>query len=326
MTELSARLNESSTQWVSSPIKDWSPGWKDNYQAWLQPSLDLVGDTTWGGTIRDLVQLPVEDPSLWANRLIELPGGHCAVTGIRFRNRDISKPFVDIIATTASPDAAGFELLGQVLAKYRDFQPLCLRLNVPELNDALRITETSPTNIGSAHPDLLILARPVTELLAEQLAPAYQAVSLRPCPPSAAAARTFEIYNELEASRPQLREWAVPADAQSLEGAASEDLLFEILVDGNPSGVIAAERTNAYGFTGFCMQEIAIDSSHRGRGIGVAALQHLLRKLPANEHDVLWGHIHPDNLPSLRNAQASGRQIVSAHIWFTPPGYSGMNN
>lgn len=311
-------------RWVSDEIKQWSPAWRENHARWLETDLALVGETAWGAQIRDLVKLPVPDPLLWANRLIELANGHWAIAGIRFRGRDVEKPFVDIIATSLPPEATGIEALAEVLPHFEEFAPLCLRVNLPESTLPAAELAAAEDFHGDAESDLLIVASPVDEMKKHPLAPLFDTTALVPVSVQGAAQLTAEIYGELAASRPRLREWATPADAQSLEEAAEQGLLFEIHVGGKTAGIVAAERQDAYGFAGFCMQEIALNAAHRGRGIGVAALQHLVRMLDAEPHDLLWGHIHPNNIPSLRNAQASGRKIVTSHAWITPTGYPGM--
>ncbi|MGO1414946.1 MAG: hypothetical protein ACTHVH_10420 [Microbacterium gubbeenense] len=309
-------------RWIAPQIKEWSPAWREHLAGWLDPSIELVGDAAWGAQYRDMVQLPVPDPLAWANRRIPLADGRWAIAGIRFRGQDIEKPFVDIIATSLAPDSAGVAALGEVLPHFSDFAPLCLRVNLPDPDQALRALAAS--DAVHATPDLLIVARPVAEMLELPLDDRYDDVTIAPCDPAFAAERVAAIYEELTPSRPKLAQWATPADADSLEDAAEQGLLFDVRVDAASAGIVAAERDDSYGLAGFCMQEVAIDHAHRGQRVGVAALQRLARELPSNADDVLWGHIHPDNVPSLRNAQESGRKVVTAHVWVTPAGYGGM--
>lgn len=101
--------------------------------------------------------------------------------------------------------------------------------------------------------------------------------------------------------------------------------MFEIRIDGAPSGIVADAREDAYGFRGYNIREICLDVTHRGKRFGPHILQHLAHKLPsANPDCVLWGHIHPANTPSLRNALSIGREIAGRHVWLTPDGYPGM--
>ncbi|MGM7677837.1 hypothetical protein [Microbacterium sp. A94] len=324
MTTPAVDAIEAAARWTSSQIKEWSPRWRENLTGWLEPSLTLVGDAEWGGQFRDMVQLPIQDPLAWANRRVELADGHWAIVGIRFRGQDIEKPFVDVLATSLAPSPEGIAALSAVLPHFDDFSPLCFRVNLPSLDERFLALADTAVDAGHATSDLLIVARPVVEMLDQPLAQRYDDVTLERCDPERAAQRVAAVYAELTPSRPQLHQWATPADVDALADAAEEGLLFDILVGGTSAGIVAAAREDAYGFTGFCMQEIVIDSAHRGQRIGIAALQRLCRKVPANPNDLLWGHIHPDNVPSLRNAQESGRKVVTAHVWVTPSGYSGM--
>jgi L-amino acid N-acyltransferase YncA len=119
--------------------------------------------------------------------------------------------------------------------------------------------------------------------------------------------------------------WANPEDAGSLAECAEEGLLFEVLVDDAPAGVVASVRYDAHGMAGFSVQELCLDGAHRGRHVAAAALQRLVDELPARDDDVLWGTIHPENVPSLRNALSVGRVIVGGYVWVTPIALPGMD-
>jgi L-amino acid N-acyltransferase YncA len=320
-TMINAEVLTALKAWSPEQLASWSPTWREELTRWAAPSLALVGDTTWGGAVRDAVQLPVADPLLWANRRISLRSGGWAIAGIRFRGRDIEKPFVDIIATSATPDYLGIAELGDVLAHFEAFAPLCLRVHLP--GDARGAAAPAGPSFASV-PDQLVVAGPVAQMTKQARSPRFDSVQLVRAVPADAAARVAEIYDEVRRSNPRLDEWATPSSGDSLADADEEALLFDIVVEGRIAGVVAATRDNAYGFTGFTVEEIALDSAHRRRGYGLAVLQHLAQRLPVDASDVLWGHIHPDNAPSLRNALASGRTVVSSLVWVTPDGYPGM--
>lgn len=307
--------------WSPAELPSWNPAWREELARWAEPSLALVGDAAWGGAVRDAVQLPVADPLLWANRRLSLSSGGWAVTGIRFRGRDVTKPFVDVIATSVTPDAAGIAELAEVLVHHEAFAPRCLRVHLP--GDARGAGALAGAPFASA-PDQLVVAGSVTAVNARPRTARSSAVELVRSTPEAAAARVAGIYAEVQRSRPDIDEWATPASADDLADADDEGLLFDVVVQGRTAGVVAAARDDAYGFTGFGVEEIALDAEHRRRGYGPAVLQHLAQRLPAGAPDVLWGHVHPDNTPSLRNALASGRTVVSSLVWVTPTGWPGM--
>lgn len=321
---VSPEVLDAAERWTSSRISACATDLRSNLQAWLAPQLSRVGDVEWGAQIRDLVQLPVDDPLEWANRWIELPEGEWAVAGIRFRARDIQKPFVDIIATSLAPDPAGIDALGDVLPHFGHFAPLALRVAAPDPHALCSALRPWTAEGGRADVDLFVVAGRTSEVRAPAAPDAEFALTR--ADPQAAADRVGSIYRELAASRPRIDQWAAPADLDTLRGAADEQLLFEVVVDGLASGVVAAARDDAYGFTGHSVQEICLDAAHRGRGFGPAALEHLAQALPApHGSEVLWGHVHPENSASLRNARAVGREIVGGHVWISPAEYPGMS-
>ena len=120
--------------------------------------------------------------------------------------------------------------------------------------------------------------------------------------------------------------WARAEDAESLAASADEGLLFEVLLDGEPAGVVAAVRDDAHGMSGFSVEELCLDTVRRGRRLAPGVLQRLVDELPAEDGDVLWGTIHPDNAPSLRNSVSVGREVVGGYAWVTPAGLPGMSS
>lgn len=304
--------------WSPAQLRDWNPSWRQDLAASAAPALALVGDASWGAAVRDAVQLPVADPLLWANRRLDLSSGHWAITGIRFRGRDIAKPFVDVIATDVTPDAAGIAELAEVLAAHREFAPLCLRVHLP--GDQ----RSAPASDGfTAVPDLLVVVAPVARVAAGAASTGVD-VELVRAEPAGAAVRVADAYDGLRRSEPDLDQWATAADQDSLADADEEGLLFDVVIAGRTAGVVAAARDDVDGFTGFTVEEIVLDAEHRGHGYGPLVLRQLARALPAGPSDVLRGHIHPGNTRSLRNALASGREVVSSLVWITPTGYPGM--
>jgi L-amino acid N-acyltransferase YncA len=149
-------------------------------------------------------------------------------------------------------------------------------------------------------------------------------VALVPGDPAPLAARAAAIYADLHRDLPRTRMWARAEDEESLAECAAEGLLCEVVVDGEPAGVVAALPEDGHGVTGYVVQELCLDAGHRGRGLAAPVLQHLVRMLTADEGATLWGTIHPDNVASLRNALRIGRQKTGGFVWVTPPGLPGM--
>ena len=79
------------------------------------------------------------------------------------------------------------------------------------------------------------------------------------------------------------------------------------------------DRRGEQGLRGFSVEELCLDAPFRRQELGNAVLRHgiknLLKLSQVDPQDMLWGTIHADNLPSLRNAQGVGRTVVGSYIW-----------
>jgi hypothetical protein len=279
-----------------------------------------VGDTEMGREFREAIEVDgPADPLLWANRRLDLPGGGWAVTGPRFRGGDARHPFVDVVATTERPTPDGLAVVaGAVLPEYDAFAPLSLRVDAPDPDGLVAALREDPRFAPESGVDMYVVAGLVDALRDHPRAPAYASVALANGDPGRLAGRVADIYAELGTALPGLAEWANPEDAESLAACAEQGLLFEVLTDDEPAGVVAAIRYDAHGLRGFSVQELCLDAAHRGRRLAPAVVQHLVDELPAGPGEVLWGTIHPANAPSLRNALSIGRQIVGGFVWVVP--------
>ncbi len=328
VADLLERLAEARVGWTSPAIRSWyaEESLRQNLRRALSVEAERLGDAAFGTGFRDGVGTGgPEDPLTWANRLVDLPDGGWALTGIRFRGRDTRRPFVDVVATTAPPTADGLALVAEVVVPaYREFAPRCLRVDAPEPDPLVERLRGDPRFGPGCAVDMHVVAGLVESLATAPRTPAYPLVGLRAGDPEELAPRVVEIYRELAAQVPDLATWAQPEDLESLTECADEGLLFEVLVDGDPGGVVAARRLDDHGMTGFSVQEICLDAAHRGRRLAPASLQHLVGELPAGPGDVLWGTIDPANTPSLRNALSIGRTVVGGYVWVAPAGLPGM--
>ncbi len=267
----------------------------------------------------------MRDPLAWANRRLELRDGGWAVTGIRYRGRDITRPFIDVVATTAPPTLEGLALIAQtIVPAYAPFEPLCLRVQVPDAANLLAQTRSDHRlGVGCA-VDMHVIAGTFTDIKMQALPRSYRNVGLNPADPGVLAERASSIYHQLAQQNPETTWWATPESAASLSACAEQSMLFEVTVAGALAGVVAAARRDAHGMRGFSVDELCLDQTHRGNGLAHAVLRHLLERLPHAAGDVLWGTIHPANAPSLRNALSMGRRQVATDVWITPFDLPGM--
>ncbi|RZU52761.1 hypothetical protein EV385_4644 [Krasilnikovia cinnamomea] len=328
MQSLSDEMVEARLGWTSTIIASWYSGsdLRQQLRDAVAVEADRLGDADFGREYRDSVGKdgPTE-PLEWANRRLDLPGGGWAITGIRFRGRDINRPFVDVVAASVAPTPDGLSVVAAAVGSaYRDFAPLCLRVAVPDASGLVERLRSDRRFGPHCGVDMHVVAGLVTRLRTHPRADSYATVRLRAGDPRRLAGRVSAIYEELARREPQLAMWATPETADSLTECAGAGLLFEVLADGAPAGVVAALRDDAHAMRGFCVQELCLDASHRGRRLASGVVQRLLDELGARDGDVLWGTIHPSNAASLRNALSIGRELVGGYVWVTPAGFPGM--
>jgi L-amino acid N-acyltransferase YncA len=328
VADLLEDLVDARVAWISGVLRSWyaESALRENLRTSMAVEEDRVDDVEFGRGFRDGVGLhPGSDPLDWTNRRLDLPGGGWALAGIRYRGGDALRPFVDVVATTEPATPEGLSRVADaVVPAYSAFAPLCLRVDAPDPSGLVQVLEADDRFGPGCEVDMYVVAGPVEELRDQSRASAYDRVGLRAGDPEPLAERVAEVYAELVAQRPEHALWANPEDVESLTECAEEGLLFEVLVDGVPAGVVASVRYDAHGMTGFSVQELCLDATHRGRHVAAAAMQRLVDELPAGDDDVLWGTIHPGNLPSLRNALSVGRVVVGGYVWVTPRGLPGI--
>lgn len=318
-----AQVVAARTGWLSPVLRSWyaPPTLERRLAAEAAGWVALVGDRAFGAGFRRDVGLsrPADDLA-WSHRALPLAGGGWALTGIRFRGLDVTKPFVDVLATSTPPTADDvLEVASHVASRYAAFEPRCVRFDVPD-PDGL-VGDLPPE---SAAVDQYVVAGLLESLRGRPPGVTFARTALWPGEPGQLATLAAHIYADLHRTHPEMRLWAAAADQESLAQCAHEGLLFEVRVDGVTAGVVAALREEAHGLTGHVVQEICLDAAHRGQGLAPAVLDHLVRALPRDEGGTLWGTIHPDNTASLRNALSIGRQKVGGYVWVTPPGLPGM--
>lgn len=329
IVEATARqLSEEVRSWLpeDTPVSPVSP-----VAEWLSVELDRIDSLKFATQLDRVVPVNVSDPILWANHVIPLSGGrHWALAAARFRNQDLDKPFVDVIATSLPQDDSLVGILGDPadgrLQRFRDFSPRALRVYVAAPTgfvDQVNSTDGPVTTTV----DQNIVAMPVHERGNTGKVESLANVELVEVSPAQAAAETQAIYRAVGRANPELPHWAQPSDEESLADCASDGLLFQVHYKGEPAGIIAARSENSYGLTGWVTEEKCIDPAFQGQSLSTAAAQRLLDLLPEEKDGrtaTLWGHIDDRNVPSQRSAEKVGRRTVGGHVWIVPEGLTGI--
>lgn len=305
--------------WIGPQLSDWYA--EDVLIDQLRTALEPDAERLENLLRTEDVDVDVADPLVWADRRITHDDGGWSVIGIRFRGEDFTSPFVDVIASSLSPTPQNIlTIVTDAVEDLASFRPLTARVTVGDL-DGLRAGLEELSGIGPVSVDHHVVAGLIRDINHRTRVASYPRITLEPMDPTLATARVAEIYS----AHPDGGRWATPANADELADASEDGALFEIFADGEPAGVVSAPRDDDHGLTGHLVQEICLDEEHRGLGYGPGVLQRLCEQLPDPEPGaVLWGSIHPENRPSLRNAYAVGRVTVCGQLWVAPEGYPGM--
>lgn len=250
---------------------------------------------------------PAHPAEALLNRWVTVTDDLAAMLSMRYEGGDPTRPFVD--ATVLSRPVANGDLAalaGCVVIAFGTLGPAYLRLWSAE--SAGHFTDTVP--------DKRFLAAPILDLLAGQ----------QPVPNELSVARAqsmdrYELaraaYADVDREHPGHTEQAALQDADDLEESMTAGTLFDVMVDGEWAGLLAATpEGESLGLPAYVVQELVLDARFRGRGYGAHLTTLLARALPDPDR-VLLGSIHANNRGALKAAERAGRSDVGG--WFQVP-------
>lgn len=102
---------------------------------------------------------------------------------------------------------------------------------------------------------------------------------------------------------------------KDLRSYLAEGTLFEVFVDDEWAGIVAAFQAAEKGVSGYCVGEIVLKREFRGKRLGLAVQRKFVEKLDETRGRVLWGTIGAANTPAIRTAKRCGRVDVGGYYW-----------
>jgi len=126
--------------------------------------------------------------------------------------------------------------------------------------------------------------------------------------------RYQQIHAEHIAEDPAHARHTRVEEQAELAKLASRGFVYDVLVDGNWAGLLAAERDARRGVRGATVVELLLDHRFRGRGYGRHLSTVLAMALPLPDDECLMGTIHADNTAAYRAALGAGRVDVGGEI------------
>jgi L-amino acid N-acyltransferase YncA len=245
-------------------------------------------------------------PERFRARLVDI-GGHRFIARIDFPDTSGIAPFVDILhASTPPGEIADGAALRRLAGAFADFAPRFVQFYHPA-HRPLRMP-----GISRDHHFLAGLAR---EMAARQPSAGLARVSLRRPAGLEFYPRYVDSYQQMYAERPHLKAKVRIESEESLSECDAAGFLYEIMVDGNWAGIVAARPELIAGVRSMFMTEIVLNAAARGQGLGPAVHQRLAANVAAiDDRSILTGIIAAANVPSLKTATRAGRAEIGG--WY----------
>ncbi|WP_157226709.1 hypothetical protein [Gordonia soli] len=265
---------------------------------WLDTQRDVVDDTGFGATFSDHIAWPGAATIDFTHRLLTTRRGRL-LGGIRFYNRNLSRPFVEVIAHTFDDLT---HLVDCVAHEWSLFRPRHLRL---------RTEPASGDRFPSALPDVSILGARHGEIAAPAAG-----VRLEEFDDIDDACRIIADAREvLEAAQPDLAESMHHSGLQQLVEWHEATFLHAIVVDKSIVGALAVAPGSVDWITGDVVTDEAVHSSARGHGFAAAARRLWAHRFAGDRDRLLIGAIDHRNTASSRTARNAGREVLSDRIF-----------
>ncbi|MGU3499315.1 hypothetical protein [Mycobacterium sp. C31M] len=256
-------------------------GSPDRVSAWLSQELSRTEDDEFARSFSDHIDLPGVRHRDYLHRLIDTARGH-VLGGIRFRGRDISKPFVEIIAHTFDDTAALTECVAR---EWEIFSPKALRVRLPP---------------AAGH----LLDQTVHIARCADMLPPVPEVRLAPFDHVEDALDTVRIrYRELD---PELAHRVSAASRDDLRSWHDTGRLHAIEADRTVVGALAVVPADILWIDGAVVHEEVIAAEHAGHHYASKAQRRWAADNP-NPDELLIGTIDGLNVASRRAAEAAGR-------------------
>ena len=240
----------------------------------------------------------------YAEHIIDLPDGESVMCGIRHFGGDKSKPFVNLEPSFPINSKDDVErILKEVKTLFGVFKPQyvscfsskCLK---PDMKGNIYFAQLgrNAANLPSWPQEDSITLK---EIVSDDYYEWYQ--------------REYEEFHSLV---PGLATRVLVNAKEVMEDSRSEGLLYEVLIEGERIGMVAAERSSFLGKPGIYFNEIYLCKNQRGKGLA-KIVQKLFIKKVSNPDEIIWGTIDSDNLPSQRTAMKNNRRPVRFENFFT---------
>lgn len=255
----------------------------------------------------EFFNLPGVVPKDYEERILNLGEGLFFLAGIRFQGLDVTQPFVSVLGNFKDIGKIPFDKMGELIKEgFKVFRPLCFHMNFPEE------ISIPAHNFKIDRYTVMGNIQTIVDLKLKSIPDKVEINALN----------DMNFYDEYVSEYenffknvPQLKSEVKIESLESFIEAASENLLFEVIINGKQAGVIAGYVENYFGFNQVCILEELLFENFRGMGYGVYLQKAFAQKM-LGRFEILWGHISQLNPSSLKTALKNGRKITEIEYSF----------
>jgi L-amino acid N-acyltransferase YncA len=259
-------------------------------------------DPEYAASFAELAPYSGEPPASYLDRWLPLSTGGHVLAGPRYLGRDPDLPFLGVSGSDRVLTPADAEPLTTLAREH--FAPFAQKFVLLSTSDPI-----------DAWPGTRPEQRQVVGLLGDlrrrALPPGLRAVARGD---TAHYDRYRQIFDDDVARDPAHARHTRAETREDLQALADQGLVFDVEVDGEWAGVLAAEPDVRRGVRGATVVELVLDHAFRGRGLGRHLSTLLATAVTLPDDQCLMGTIHADNTTSLRSALAAGRVDVGGEI------------
>lgn len=241
----------------------------------------------------------------YLNKEIRLCDDSKMLCGIRFRNGDLSKPFVEIILLETYPLQMNIiiDIWEKAIENYNIFNPIAVKLSTNQ-----DLSTISLANFRICPQDIYLL----TETCKYSYKSNNLLINLKLAEGLDWYEQYAKIYKSYEEQHPNSSiemNWPTVESKDFFKVALEDKLLFEIYLDNKWIGVIAGFYDEFLNSRVIFLGEIIIKSEFRGRGFSKHIYHAFIDKIKS-KNKYLVGTIYHDNKPALNSALSCNRRII----------------
>ena len=251
--------------------------------------------------------LPGVKPEDYKEKILYLDDDSFILAGIRFQGLNVTQPFISVLGNFKKAVSIPSNKIAQIVKEeFKAFKPHSFHMNFPE---GIAISSDYKIDRYTVMGNI----QDVVNLPLTKTSDQVELILLKEMNFYEDYVREYEI---LYSKSHHLKNEVKIKSIESLNDAGKEDLLFEILINGQRAGLIAGYIENYFGKKEICILEEILFETYRGKGFGVY-LQKAFAVKMLNRFELMWGHISDLNPSSLKTALKNGRKITEIEYRFS---------